>query len=285
MAAGVPSLTPTPAATQPPTSQGAPSSAPAANEFVSSLPEELRSNASLAKFKDAGSLAKSYTELEKSVGGRVKVPGADAKPEEWGEFYNKVGRPETPDKYEYKAPTLPEGVRWPAEAEAAFKPVAHQLGLTSKQVQGLMEFIGADATANHQARAQATAAAQGELKNEWGANYDKNLALTQRAFKELTDGGKDPIAEVLKETGLHADPRVLRFFHKLGLQLGEENIVKPEGAGAEAEVGDALGKIAAIRNNKEHAFHDPSKAGHKEAVAEMNKLYTIAYPGNANANL
>ena len=145
-----------------------------------------------------------------------------------------------------------------------------------------MEFIGADATQNHAVRATQLAAGQQELKNEWGADYDKNLKVTQAGFKEFADEG---MIGLVKELGIDGDPRVLRFFHKLGMQLGEDKSVKDAAGGAEAEVGDALKQIADIRNDKNHAFHDPNKAGHKEAVARMNQLYGIAYPGAANANL
>src|SRR5690242_8897032 len=43
--------------------------------------------------------------------GMVKVPSADAKPEEWEAFYRAAGRPEKPEDYGLKAPEkLPDGV-------------------------------------------------------------------------------------------------------------------------------------------------------------------------------
>src|SRR5690349_5364801 len=45
-----------------------------AESWTSSLQEELRKEAGLAKFKDISGLAKSYLEAEKRISGSVKLP-------------------------------------------------------------------------------------------------------------------------------------------------------------------------------------------------------------------
>ena len=42
------------------------------------LPEDLRDNDTLSKFKDVGALGNSYLELQKMVGSRIKLPAEDA---------------------------------------------------------------------------------------------------------------------------------------------------------------------------------------------------------------
>lgn len=271
-------LTPTqaPAATQP---------SPGTNKFLEQFPEDLRGDASLAKFENVADLGKSDVNLQKQIGGRIKVPGADAKPEELAEFYSKLGRPETPDKYGLKINPdlkLPEAdAKVIEQLTPVFSKAAHDLGLTPKQAQGLMDWFGADAANNAQARvagqAKAVETNTAALKTDWGADYDKNLSITQRAFKRLTDDFKDPIAGLIKEAGLDGDPRVLKFFHKLA-QEQDEDSTKGGGAGNEQITGDALANIAKVRNDKDHPFHNPNKPGHKEAVAQMNKWYEVAYP-------
>src|SRR5581483_740520 len=153
--------------TPPPTTQ----TAPEPNSWHASLPEDLRSNQSLGKFKDVGSLAKSYVELEKHQGGALRLPGEDAKPEDWDAFYNKLGRPESPDKYEVKRPELGEGIQWPEQTEKSFLQQAHKLGLNSKQAQGLMDWFAGDLKGVVGMQARQMQEQQQQLQADWGDKY------------------------------------------------------------------------------------------------------------------
>jgi hypothetical protein len=283
MAEAAPVTAPTsPASLIPPTPAPGTTPPPSSNKFLEQFPEDLRGDASLAKFENVADLGKSYINLQKQVGGRIKIPGEDAKPEEWKEFHSKLGVPDSPEKYGLKAPELPEAAAKIIQTMTpVYSKVAHDLGLTPKQAQGLMDWFGADAKANIEGQAQAQAKAietnTATLKTEWGSEYDKNLSITQRAFKRLTDDFKDPIAKLIKDNGLESDPSVLKFFHKLANELDEDKNIGG-GGGNEQATGDALAEIAKVRNDKSHPFHDPNKSGHKEAVAQMNKWYEIAYP-------
>ena len=63
-----------------------PVSTPEPVDFRSSLPEDLREEASLADIKDVGSLAKSYVNAQRMLGSSIRIPGQDA-----GEEQMKVG--------------------------------------------------------------------------------------------------------------------------------------------------------------------------------------------------
>src|SRR2546425_12460091 len=75
-------------------------------DWRTGLDPVLAKDPSLATIKDIPSLAKLAVEGQKMVGGSIRLPKADAKPEEaekaWGDIYGKLGRPDTPDKYELK---------------------------------------------------------------------------------------------------------------------------------------------------------------------------------------
>lgn len=245
------------------------------SSWTSSLPEDLRGNQSLGKFKDVGSLAKSYVELEKHAGGSLKLPGADAKPEEWDAFYNKAGRPESPDKYGVKRPQLPEGANWPDATEKNFLETAHKLGLNPKQAQGLMDWFGGDVAQNMQAMQQSFEAGQSKLKEEWGGDWDKNLSSAQRAAKEFIGDDKEARA-FFEMTGAAKHPVVLKLFSKLGKMIAEDSAVQGQGNPDAAK--SAMEKITAIRGDKAHPYNNVGHPGYKDAVVAVNNLYKEAYP-------
>ena len=152
------------------------------------LPEDLQSNDTLSKFKDVGALGTSYLELQKMVGSRVKVPGEDATEEDLSSFYNQIGRPEAPDKYDLK---MPEADYNQGKIDA-FLEQAHKSGLTNKQAQSAIDFyhsLEVDGQVNTEASMQqAKLDAETALKKEWGpSEYAKNLAISRRAFNRFAD--------------------------------------------------------------------------------------------------
>ena len=90
------------------------------------MPEELKSHPSLQKFNSPADLFKSYVSLESMLGkNKVPIPDENAPQEEWDKFYEKLGRPKTPDEYEIKL----DGVQANEEFLNNYKQWAHKAGL------------------------------------------------------------------------------------------------------------------------------------------------------------
>lgn len=197
-----------------------------------SLPEALRGEKTFDKFNDPdpdkvfGKIAESYFNLEKHAGGAVRIPGENATPEERRAFYARLGVPEKPEGYGIEV-KVPEGLPWDKAAEGRFVSKAHELGLTKAQVQGVLDhYLGdvqAAVTAQAQAKAATAESAYGEMQKEWGGLTDRNVALVQRVVKEF---GGDEFAGYLDESGLGNDPRLMRFVHKVGGMLLEDNLIQ-----------------------------------------------------------
>jgi len=100
-----------------------------AQDWRTSLPEELRTEKSLEKYKSVPEVAKAYVEASKLMGNAVHMPKADATQEEFDKFYARLGRPESPDKYELKRPENPAGGQWDEGLEKEFRTAAHASGL------------------------------------------------------------------------------------------------------------------------------------------------------------
>lgn len=109
------------------------SAAPAADVFAE-LDADTREWLQKREVKDAAAAAKLAREQAKLLGNAVRIPGKNATEEEKAEFLNKLGRPETADKYEFVAPKdLPAELPYDGEKAAKFKAKAHEIGLTQAQ--------------------------------------------------------------------------------------------------------------------------------------------------------
>jgi hypothetical protein len=241
-------------------------------DWKAGLPEEIRGEKSLESIKDLPSLAKSYIESQKYIGGAVKMPKADAPDEEWQKVYPRLGRPETPDKYELNHSILPDWVQYDEKMETVFKAMAHKVGLHPRQAQGLLDgYIEVQAQRLNE-YTKMTEEGVGKLKTEWGANFDKNISMATRAVKEL---GGDELKSILEETGLGNHPTLIKLFVKLGESMGEDTVVIGD-ASSEQGTRDAVQlKIESIRNDPKHPYNNSSAGydAHEAAVRQMAELY------------
>jgi len=202
----------------------------AGETWLSSLPDELRENPSLTKFKEPVEVYRSYVSLEKKIGEKgIIKPKDDAPPEEWNKYYVALGRPETPDSYEIGRPEgLPDEFPYSEELEGQFKQWAHEAGLTAKQAKGLFDkYIQANIGAYDKASkeiGEARGKAEQVLRSEWGDNYDTNLELALKARRQFAPD-QGPEWEQL-EFGLGNNPTLVKMFANIGARMSEGELIK-----------------------------------------------------------
>ena len=128
--------------------------------------------------KPLGDVLKSYGESQKFLGSSIRLP-QDGDTEGMSKVYAKLGRPETPEGYQVGVPKIPD-FEWDNERITNLKTVAHDAGLSSTQLQKLVDWYGQNTTNNIESHKQNFAKQAAEtsitLQNEWGINYDMNLA-------------------------------------------------------------------------------------------------------------
>ena len=277
-----------PAAAAAPT--GAPA-APAAADLRDWLPEEYRNDAAFKDFKDPAGLAKSYKHASSLVGldkGAVLRLPADGDEAAMAEVFNRLGRPETPDKYEF--PKLPgaliDGV------EPAAREGFHKLGLSAKQAAGVMELYGGQITAAEQARVQRgdqlEQSVVSDLKREWGDTFEDKVHAANRAIAEL--GGND-LGRLFETTvmpdgtrmGQH--PLLIRAFAAMGARLAEPGDLRGGGSGggsAAMTPGDAQAEITRMRADPVflREFSDPRHANYPAHKAAWDKMHRTASPAS-----
>ena len=187
--------------------------------------------------------------------------------------------PITPDNahaYALKRPDLPQGIPWDEGFEKAALPIAHGLGLSPQQLQGLVDFY-----AGHQAEAFAAAGrarqleetrATETLRAEWGPDYTVKLSQAARAARYF---GGDELVNLLNESGLGNNPQLIRAFEKAGALLGEDSL-----KGAAESSGRSLAPADAMRKARElmqkPGYLKREHPDHFDLVAEVNAMFERA---------
>lgn len=158
----------------------------------------------------------------------VKLPGKDATPEQWAEFYKQIGAPDKAEAYELP---LPEGDS--GEFAKTASEWFREAGLLPQQAKALAirwnEFTLAQQKAyevSEQARIQALDAKNKEedasLRTEWGQKHDGNLELARRAARQFFP--KDKVSDVvtaLEDKLGYAE--TIKLLHSIGKGLAEHD--------------------------------------------------------------
>lgn len=265
----VPPVDNTPPVTPPIT----PPVAPPPADWRTTLPDDIKASPTLAKFTTIEGLAKSYVNLEKQFGADKIVIPKEGDADGWAKAFEALGRPKAAAEYDFKPVQLPEGMEYDTALEDKFRPVAHNLGLSQKQAQGMRDWFAANqaelfttaTTEQKAAREQAT----NELKRELGSAYEGTQKAAEAALLHYC--GKD-VVDAMKKSGLIDDPFMVRAWGKVGREtLGEEKL-KAVGASTEDDPAQLKTKISDFRTAHNAALYDKTHPEHERRVAELTEL-------------
>jgi hypothetical protein len=236
--------------------------------WIDSLSDELKGNATLSKFKDVESLAKSYVNAQKLIGSSVKVPGEGATEQELAEFYGKLGRPESVDKY--NLPELTTGETFEDLKDSLER--MHKANLTDAQVKEILAIHNDRHSKMLEAIQEKAKADEESVKKLWGNDYDKNISLAKNTAKELVDKFGDSAKELLASP-LANNPLLLSMLAELGKNSAEGNskIISVNGSGQVDSEESIKAQINEIRKSQD--FLNPASRGYKEAGEKLKTLY------------
>lgn len=239
------------------------------------LPEEFKTHPTLKPHfgKPLDGLVKSYVEAQKMLGSALKVPGDMATAEERSAFWAKVGRPEAPDKYELKDPDGFDPKGLPDEFRASFRKQAFEAGMTKEQAQAAWGFYLGETqkarSAWEEHGKKQVEATRETLRKEWSSGFDAKV-------KDVNKGaalfGEKLQEKVLAMAAQDAD--FAKALAGVGAAVSEDTTRSSSGGG-ELTKEQAAAKITEIMGNKDHPYHSKLKPGHREAVAEMQRLFEI----------
>lgn len=262
-----------------------------APSWVADLPEDLRGNPTLQSFKgndwkEVGpALAKSFIETKKMTGQKAyDLPKDDWKPEQWGEWNRSIGVPESPDKYPTIDGELLKKTSLPPEVLASANKKFHELGLTPKQVKGLVNdwYLPDVAKGMEQeaaAKQEAMKRDEEAIRAEWGDKFDTNAGLVKAALAKF---GSPELSKWAEENGAANNPALAKMLAKIGEQMLESSA---RGGGSTASGGgqDKTGALKEIEEIMAKRISDPAFAKAFEnpkspELARWHELHKIAYP-------
>lgn len=240
--------------------------------WLDSLPDDIKKDPSLQMFKEPSALAKSWVNAQKMIGAKaVQIPGDNATDEEVAAFYNKLGRPESADKYEIK---LPDGKVLDDGFAKGLKETAHKAGLNPKQLQNLVNWYeGQTAELQKAHEAQAVQKLKNDLdayKEKLGGD-DKFKAQIDKARMAVQAVAGDEFKAFLKETGLGSRPEAIEFFAKIAGMMSEDKL--RDGTGVPFNNEDPVKIQAEINNLEAQMFSDTSSPKMQDWVTQRNSLY------------
>jgi hypothetical protein len=240
------------------------------------ISEEYRSNPNIEKFTELDALAKSYINAVSMIGtDKIPLPGKTATDEQWNEVYNKLGRPESADKYtlELKTDVAPVD----ENVIKGFAQNAHKLGLNNKQAQGILEFYKQTLEGSAKEMSVNMESAQAEatntLRSEWGKTYDENLRKASSVAQtylepELLD------TQLRDGSRLGDNPKIIKAFANIANLLSEDKIIGTEAdnvlQGREIEK-----EIEELTSDKQGAYWNKMHPNHTKVVNQVLALREI----------
>ena len=243
------------------------------SSWKESISEQYRNDPNIEKFTEIDALAKSYINATKMIGqDKVVIPTNNSTEEHWDEVYDKLGRPESAEKYSLDAKS--KVVSLDDNAVKQFAETSHKLGLNNKQAQGLLEFYktNMEGTAQQAKIDTETAQAQAEqaLRSEWGREFDTKVKQAGSLAKANI---KPEVLDMTLSNGtrLGDHPEIIKGFAKIAGMMAEDKIVSTESESVQSNQ-NIQDEIDSIVNDKASPYWNK---GHPNHDKQVQQVYTL----------
>lgn len=268
-------------ATQPAeTKEPAQTTTPSAIDWAPHVPKGSEKVFESFKGKSLTDVFNAHVEAQKLIGGSIRLPKPDATPEDrakaLGDIYNKLGRPETADKYDLgELPPLHDAVKWDDARLNAAKGELHKMGLSNDQAKGVLALFSKEVGALFPDTSAVAAKSREELITHYGsqAMFERNVANAQRPLKLYGDA--ETVAW-LEQTGIGNSPAFIKLMAKIGKELVEHGAAEPASEVDYMSVKDAQDSINKVMNDKGDVYWSrPGTPGKDERVEEVRNWHRI----------
>jgi len=240
------------------------------------LPDDIKDNASIAKYTDFGAFAKGHVNAVGMIGkDKFTLPETD---EQFSDLYNRLGRPDDAEGYGLSVPeSVDDEQKFDGDFEKTLMTTMHGLGLNGKQAQGISDLLYDTVTSSGSDGAAADEAmrteALTELRSEYGANVDSHIEVSMRIIREL---GGDGASDKISKDDLLENPVLVKILSGIankvledtGLDGGNQGVTRTD---VQTEITEAQAHPAYM--DKKHIEH---KQQVEKVMALRNKLHAIA---------
>lgn len=258
--------------------------------WLADLPEDIRGNATLSSFKgndwkEVGpALAKSFIDTKAMTGRKAyDLPQQDWPAEKWQEWNKTIGVPDSPEKYPAVDDAMAAKAGMSKEALGVAYKKFHELGMTPRQVKGLLNdwYVGEAARGVDIQEQQSKAQAETDiasLKQEYGDKYHAKMGLLKSFLQKF---GSPELVDWAEKSGAGNNPGFVKALVKASEAMLEDS----SHGGRAGQFGPASNKqqalltISELKQNKD--FMSQFMGGNKEAVKKWNELYQMAYSNAA----
>ena len=259
-------------------------------DWRESLPESVQQWEETKNAADINAFFNNMNDMRSMIGRSLQIPGPDASvekrqeylqklldkspevmlkpdPDKMGDFFDSMGRPKDFDAY--KVPDSTDDLPINGDSVAMFKQMAYEAGLTQSQFEKITLGMSKKTLENANIAQSERQTGQSELKTEWGAAYNQNLAIAEKIKNEHFQHLDFPIGEL--------DSGTIKSLHSLGkAMIGEGmEITNTDGSDAIMTPAEAKTKIDEILTNKDHAYWQRQHPGHKAAIERVIDLHKL----------
>lgn len=248
------------------------------------VPDEFKTSKVWDTLKDVPSAMKQIGNLEKLIGKQGKGimrPGDKATPEEWGAYYEAIGRPKSADDYSWH-PSEELKDHYRPDSITNFKNTFHKLGLTNEQATGVFsayqDWLKSEVTAQETAKARAAFETEIALKQKWGDDYEGNLHLANRMINDFADKDEAPV--LLASFG--NSPVLAKFLANIAEKFIESSAIIPD-AQQSATLDEQITRLQDTPGYMNGQLKASNPTEHERILRELKKLYAQRYPEKAVA--
>ncbi len=243
----------------------------ALDKWRDTIPEDIRNNKTIQETPDITTMAKRLVDANNYISQSIRLPD-DGDTSGMDELYNKLGRPESADKYKVTRPDLKEGDEYNEEIETAFLEAAHNAGLNNSQVNKLMTWNEEQRQGQQKIQHENSAKAISDLKTEWGNAFDERVNMVNEVLNQYGDDQSE--ATIKNNAGLISLIYELGKGQVEGTTTGEGNVSHARSPQeAQAEI-DKLNRDPEFKK----AYYSKNDPTHGAAVAQMQTLMAEAHP-------
>lgn len=254
-----------------------PAVAPVADgNWYDSFSEDVRGNNSITKYESAEALANAHISAQRLIGAeKIPMPQTD---DDFSAVYQRLGCPESAEMYQV---TAPEGVEINEDMQNSYKAVAHELGLSQKQMEGLanwqFEQEATSSTASTEASQLALDTATNGLKAEWGEAHEQNVNLAARAASEFMgeDGVKFFNEAMIDGVPAGEHPGLLKMFHSVAKGMMESSKLEAIGNESKQTPQEIEDSRNALMSNP--AYIDKRHPEHNALVRKVQDSFKLQF--------